>query len=117
MCDRTGSTAVEPLWGSSTDALFDEWIASGREALIVTARAELLDATWLGRRCSADMLPEFARLGVDPCGERGEYHTRRHRHAAASARRCALRIGERVQRSGCWALDVDGRCLMPPTLR
>ena len=59
----------------STDALFDEWIASGADAIIVTARAEFLDESWLGRPLRRDMLAEFARLGVDPCGERGEYHT------------------------------------------
>ncbi len=49
MCEGSGLTAVEPLWGESTDALFDEWIASGAAALIVTARAEFLDDSWLGR--------------------------------------------------------------------
>ena len=68
-------TAVEPLWGESTEALFHEWVSSGADALIVTARAEFLDHTWLGRPLRAELLPELQRLGVDPCGERGEYHT------------------------------------------
>ena len=59
MCEASGLTAVEPLWGESTDALFDEWIASGAEALIVTARAEFLDETWLGRTLTAEMAAEF----------------------------------------------------------
>src|SRR3989338_11314970 len=75
MCAPHGITAVEPLWGSSTEALFEDWIASGADAVIVTALAEFLGQTWLGRRLDRDLLPEFARLGVDPCGERGEYHT------------------------------------------
>src|SRR4051812_43894690 len=75
ICAPHGLTAVEPLWGCSTDALFEEWIASGADAVIVTARAEFLDESWLGRRLNRDLLPEFSRLGVDPCGERGEYHT------------------------------------------
>src|SRR5262252_6981104 len=65
MCGGAGLTAVEPLWGESTDTLFDEWIASGDEAVIVTARAQFLDASWLGRILGADMTPEFVRLGVD----------------------------------------------------
>ena len=44
-----GLIAVEPLWGCSTDTLFEEWITSGSEAIIVTARAGLLDESWLGR--------------------------------------------------------------------
>src|SRR5438094_3327183 len=75
MCAAHALTAVEPLWGTSTTTLYQEWIASGSDALIVTARAQFLDAAWLGRRLDETCLPEFARLGVDPCGERGEYHT------------------------------------------
>src|SRR5918993_3548703 len=72
MCAGAGLIAVEPLWGSSTDELFEAWVASGCDAVIVTARAEFLDATWLGRSLTRDMRHEFSRLGVDPCGERGE---------------------------------------------
>jgi len=105
ICDPFGVTAVEPLWGASTDALFDEWVASGAEALIVTTRADALDETWLGRRLAADMRAEFARLGVDACGERGEYHTVVTNCALFRAP-LTLRVIGSVQRSGCWALDV-----------
>ena len=105
LCEPHGIVAIEPLWGSSTDALFEEWIASGADALIVTARAERLDESWLGRRLSRDLLPEFARLGIDPCGERGEYHTV-VTNAPLFDRPLRLRSGGRVQRSGCWALDL-----------
>lgn len=105
MCAPHGITAVEPLWGSSTEALFDEWIASGAEAMIVTVRAELLDQTWLGRRLHRDLLTEFARLGVDPCGERGEYHTV-VTNTHLFNRPLRLRRCGQVERSGCWAMDV-----------
>ena len=105
ICAPRGITAVEPLFGSSTRDLFVEWIASGAEAVIVTSRAERLDASWLGRTLSIDMLTEFARLDVDPCGENGEYHTV---VTNSPLFRAPLRLetGEQVQRSGCWALDV-----------
>jgi len=106
MCERSGLTAVEPLWGESTDMLFDEWVASGAEALIVTARTQFLDDTWLGRRLSADMAADFVRLGVDKCGERGEYHTVVTRSPLFS-RPVALQRAGVVERSGCWALDLE----------
>jgi uncharacterized protein (TIGR00290 family) len=105
MCERSGLAAVEPLWGCSTDALFEEWVSSGSEALIVTARADCLDESWLGRPLSRGMADEFARLGVDPCGERGEYHTVVTGGHLFSAP-IRLRENGRVQRSGCWALDL-----------
>jgi diphthamide synthase (EF-2-diphthine--ammonia ligase) len=105
MCEGAGLTAVEPLFGLSTLTLFEEWTASGADAVIVTARAEFLDESWLGRRLRREMLDAFTRLGVDPCGERGEYHT-----VVTSTplfdRPMTLETGAAVQRSGCWALDV-----------
>jgi uncharacterized protein (TIGR00290 family) len=106
ICERAGLTAVEPLWGESTDALFDEWIGSGASALIVTARAEYLDASWLGRRLDAGMVQEFDRLGVDRCGERGEYHTVVI-DTPLFSRPLPLQHGDVVQHGGCWALDVQ----------
>jgi uncharacterized protein (TIGR00290 family) len=105
MCDAAALTAVEPLFGSSTVTLFEEWTGSGADAVIVTARAELLDETWLGRSLRRDMLDAFTRLGVDPCGERGEYHTV-VTNSPLFSRPVILERGATVQRSGCWALDL-----------
>jgi diphthine-ammonia ligase len=105
MCAANGLTAVEPLFGSSTTTLFDEWTASGADAMIVTTRAALLDASWLGRPLRREMLEAFARLGVDPCGEHGEYHTL---VTDSPLFRAPLRVraNGHVQRSDCWSLDV-----------
>jgi len=105
MCATRGLTAVEPLFGRSTRDLFVDWIGTGGEAVIVTARADCFDASWLGRTLSLDMLPEFERLGVDPCGERGEYHTLVI-NSRLFRQPLVLEYGVRVERSGCWALDV-----------
>ena len=105
MCEAAGLIAVEPLFGSSTITLFEEWTGSGADAVIVTARAEYLDQTWLGRRLRRDMLDAFTRLGVDPCGERGEYHTV-VTNSPLFDRPVAVEAGAAVQRSGCWALDL-----------
>jgi len=105
MCAAHGLTAVEPLFGRSTDRLFASWLKSGATALIVTARSECFDASWLGRPLTGEMVTSFERLNVDPCGERGEYHT--------VVTDCDLfdgpiyvRFGATVQVQGCWAIDV-----------
>jgi uncharacterized protein (TIGR00290 family) len=105
ICAPRGMTAVEPLFGCATRDLFVEWVASGAEAMIVTTRAERLDAGWLGRTLSIDMLAEFAQLDVDPCGENGEYHTV-VTNSPLFREPLHLDSGEHVLRSGCWALDV-----------
>ena len=107
-CAAHGLIAVEPLFGSSTLALFEEWTASGADAIIVTARAQFFDDSWLGRPLRREMLDELRRLGVDPCGERGEYHTAVTNSPLFSSPLDVI-YGERVLRSGCHALDLQVR--------
>ena len=104
-CAESGLTAIEPLFGVATDTLFDAFIASGATALMVTVREPWLDETWLGRPLAAAMKPEFAARGIDPCGERGEYHTAVVDSPLFSH---PLRVthGERVTRGKCVALDL-----------
>jgi uncharacterized protein (TIGR00290 family) len=113
ICVQRGLVAVEPLFGSSTEQLFLDWVTSGAVAVIVTARAQFLDASWLGRPLSIEMLPELRALNVDPCGERGEYHTV-VTDCPLFDRPLDLETGEAVNRSGCWALDVNVRSAILP---
>ena len=105
MCAGAGLVAVEPIWGEPTDTVLREFIGSGGEALIVTARTPMLDASWLGRILSLDMLDELAERGVDPCGERGEYHTV-VTSCPAFSRPLKVRALGRATNSGCVAEDL-----------
>lgn len=106
VCAAEGLTAVEPLWGEHTVELYREFVATGADARIVTTRANALDESWLGRRLTSELLPELVAAGVDACGEHGEYHTVVVDAPLFSAP-IAFTSGERVLRSGCWALDVE----------
>jgi len=69
-----GMEAVFPLWGRDTRELAAEFIGLGFAARLVCVDTAQLDETFVGRtydhRLLADLPP-----GVDPCGERGEFHT------------------------------------------
>ena len=105
LCDEAGLTWSEPLWDMPTKDLFTEFITLGAKAKIVSCNAEKLDRSWLGRPLHPDMLPEFERLGIDPCGENGEFHTVVTR-APAYRNPIHLTQGEIVQRGGYWAIDL-----------
>ena len=75
VCAERGLTPVMPLWGEPTLSLAQEFIARGGEARFVTVRPPLLDESWLGLTLDAAALERFQAIGVDPCGELGEYHT------------------------------------------
>jgi diphthine-ammonia ligase len=104
-CAEAGLTAVEPLFGLSTSTLFDAFVASGTSALIVTVREPWLDESWLGRPLSAGMKELFEARGIDPCGERGEYHTAVV-DSPLFSRPISVAHGERVRRGECIALDL-----------
>ena len=104
-CAEAGVTAVEPLFGQSTSTLFDAFVASGATAIMVTIREPWLDETWLGRPLDAAMKADFSARGIDPCGERGEYHTAVI-DSTLFSRPLPVTHGERVRRGECVALDL-----------
>jgi uncharacterized protein (TIGR00290 family) len=74
-CSKRGMVAVEPLWSEESETVGREFLGIGASALIVTVRDEKLDASFLGQRYSAELIEQFISMGLDPCGERGEFHT------------------------------------------
>ena len=69
-----GKAAVFPLWGRDTAALAREMIASGFRATVVCLDPRILPASFAGRAFDERLLADLPE-GVDPCGERGEFHT------------------------------------------
>jgi len=63
-----------PLWGESTHDLAAEVFRKRFTATVVCADTEVLAETFAGRAYSPEFLAALPE-GVDPCGERGEFHT------------------------------------------
>jgi uncharacterized protein (TIGR00290 family) len=105
VCATARLTAVQPLWGESTNALVREFIDRGGEARLATVREEFLDASWLGQPLSLAVVDELTARGLDPAGERGEYHSV---VTGCPLFRSRLEVvhGEQVKHRGCWALDL-----------
>lgn len=71
---QAGMQAVFPLWGRPTDELVREFIRLGFKAVVVSANARLLDASFTGRLLDEAFLQDLP-AGVDLAGENGEFHT------------------------------------------
>ena len=69
-----GLQPMLPLWQGAREALVKEMIHSGIRALIVSCQAPYAEHI-LGRYIDEPLLEVFAELGIDACGENGEYHT------------------------------------------
>jgi uncharacterized protein (TIGR00290 family) len=70
----TGIAPVFPLWGRSTDALARDMIDGGLETYLVTVDLKQLPKSFAGRRFDRALLADLPP-GIDPCGEKGEFHS------------------------------------------
>jgi diphthamide synthase (EF-2-diphthine--ammonia ligase) len=70
----TGLEPLFPLWKIPTDTLAREMIAGGLRARISCVDTEKLPASFAGREFDEELLRDFPP-GIDPCAERGEFHT------------------------------------------
>ena len=76
ICNEVGIVPVKPLWHRDTAQIINEFVNAGFKAVVVRVKTELLGQEWLGRQVNKKFIADLARLGtVDPCGERGEFHT------------------------------------------
>lgn len=93
---RAHWAGVFPLWGSDTRALSREFVACGNRAVLTCVDTTQLDARFSGRDYDGALLDELP-AGVDPCGERGEFHTLSYA-GPLFARPLSLHRGESVLR-------------------
>lgn len=70
----TGITPLFPLWQLSTAELARGMIRGGLRAVITCVNPQLLPASFAGREFNEQFLTDLPDH-IDPCGERGEFHT------------------------------------------
>jgi|ERR1700722_16363374 len=70
----TGLQPIFPVWGLPTRQLAQEMIASGTRAKLTCIDTEKLDRSFVGREFDEALLSALPEE-VDPCGERGEFHS------------------------------------------
>jgi uncharacterized protein (TIGR00290 family) len=76
ICREADLKPIKPLWNRDTRQILHEFINTGFKAVVIRVNTALLGSEWLGRRLNEKFFEDIAKIGnVDPCGERGEYHT------------------------------------------
>src|SRR5262245_39838513 len=70
----TGLTPLFPLFGSDTKKLARDMVAAGLGARITCLNPKVMDRRFAGREFDASLLDELPE-SIDPCAERGEFHT------------------------------------------
>jgi uncharacterized protein (TIGR00290 family) len=70
----TGIAPLFPLWGLPTQALALDMVASGLRAYIACVDPKQAPREWAGRLFDPAFVAAIPQH-IDPCGERGEFHT------------------------------------------
>jgi len=71
---RIGMQCLFPLWGKPTPETARRFINLGFRSIVVCVDTRALDRRFAGLDYNEDFLKQLP-LGVDPCGENGEFHT------------------------------------------
>ena len=100
----TGLTPIFPLFGADTTRLAQEMIAGGLKARLTCVNPKVLDARFAGRDFDASLLSELPPE-IDPCGERGEFHSFAYAGPMFS-KPIEIKSGEVVERDGFVFADV-----------
>lgn len=112
VCSELGIEAVEPLWGRKTEEVVSGFIDSGFEAVIISAKSELIGKEWIGRGMDRNFVNYLSDKGIDPCGENGEYHTLVVNGPIFTSR-LEVRQSKVIQRNSHWLLDISRYRLVP----
>ncbi|MCM3879145.1 MAG: adenine nucleotide alpha hydrolase [Vicinamibacterales bacterium] len=100
----TGLTPIFPIWGIPTDRLAGEMIAGGLRAVLTCVNPKTIDRSFAGRQFDRTLLADLPS-GIDPCGERGEFHSFAY-DGPMFAHQVSVMPGEVVDRDGFVFADI-----------
>jgi uncharacterized protein (TIGR00290 family) len=100
----TGLTPIFPLFGLDTATLARTMVAGGLKARLTCVNPKVIDARFAGREFDTALLDELP-ASVDPCGERGEFHSFAY-DGPMFSRPIAIESGEIVERDGFVFADL-----------
>ena len=106
LLEDTGIEPFFPVWASAgeTPALGRRMLAGGLKAVVTCVDPGQLGHEFLGRQFDEGFLNDLP-AGVDPCGERGEFHTFCYACIEFSSE-IRVEVGESVHRDGFWFADL-----------
>jgi uncharacterized protein (TIGR00290 family) len=99
-----GFECLFPLWRKDTNDLALYFVEAGFRAIICTVDPAKLDPKFCGREFDKNFLSEIPKT-VDPCGERGEFHTFVY-DGPIFKRKLKVKTGSIVEREGFYFADI-----------
>ncbi|MFP8967895.1 ATP-binding protein [Pokkaliibacter sp. CJK22405] len=103
--EGTGLQSHFPLWRKPTEALAREMVEAGVKATLTCVDPGQAPADWAGRSFDHELIEDCLKAGIDPCGERGEFHTFVS-DGPMFTEAIAVTTGEIVERDGFIFADI-----------
>lgn len=75
LCDMAGLIPRYPLWNKTSKELFMEMKFRRIKTVITRVNTAMLSSEWLGHVFDEKVYLTFCQMGIDPFGEKGEFHT------------------------------------------
>ena len=107
LLDGTGVEPLFPIWTTAegTPDLARRMLNAGLRVVLTCVDPKQLSEKFVGREFDADLLANFP-AGVDPCGERGEFHTFCYRCREFKSE-ITVTVGDTLMRDGFWFADLQ----------
>jgi uncharacterized protein (TIGR00290 family) len=106
LLEGSGVEPLFPIWTTAEDTpdLARRMLGAGLRAVLTCVDPKQLDKRFVGREFDETLLADLP-AGVDPCGERGEFHTFCYRCPEFESE-IAVSVGDIVERDGFWFADL-----------
>ena len=104
VCNNVQLEAVLPLWQQDRKALVLQMLDAGIETIIVSCNS-VMGEPFLGKTLTPALIETIEALGVDACGENGEFHTL-VMNCPLFKNRIQVEFGEKLLHEGYWFLEM-----------
>jgi diphthine-ammonia ligase len=101
VCTNAGLTAVLPLWQQNRKELVMKMLDSGIETIIISCN-EIMGERFIGSTITPALVDELESMGIDACGENGEYHTLVLNCPLFKNRLTDITVKQKVNHKGYW---------------
>jgi uncharacterized protein (TIGR00290 family) len=117
LLEGTGVKPLFPIWTTAEDTpdLARQMLNAGLRGILTCVDPKQMSERFVGREYDEQFLAELP-AGVDPCGERGEFHTFCYRCPQFNTEIPVI-VGDVVERDGFWFADLrptETSCGVPP---
>jgi uncharacterized protein (TIGR00290 family) len=104
VCTAKGLQALLPLWKRNRKELVLEMLDKGIETHIVSCN-ERMGEKFLGQKLTPSLIIKLEKLGVDACGENGEYHTL-VTNMPMFSKPLSVDFGVRIHHKNYWFIEI-----------